>query len=59
MPTYGKTEEFKGDNWDEYVERLDCFFEANEIKDAAKKRQILLATVGAETYHLIKTLFCP
>lgn len=60
MPTYGRLSEFvKGQNWEEYIEVMLNYLGANEIADAARKRQILLASVGADTYHLIKTLIAP
>ena len=47
----GKIEEFQQgqDNWEEYVERLDQFFVANDIQDDNKKRAILLSGMGART----------
>jgi hypothetical protein len=39
MPTYVRIEEFKFENnFDEYVERLEEYFLANEIDDNDKKR---------------------
>ncbi|VDI55683.1 Hypothetical predicted protein [Mytilus galloprovincialis] len=61
IPTnYGRIEEFndKGD-WIEYTERLDHYFEANEINNADKKRAILLSACGQRTYKLIRTLCAP
>ena len=50
-------EEYKDDeDWHHYVERLNHFFEANEITDAAKQRSIFLVSVGAK---IIRSLVAP
>ena len=47
MPTFGKVDEYKADeNWRNYVERLNHFFEANEIRcegDPKEKSYVDLA----------------
>ena len=51
-----------GDDWVQYVERLDFYFEANKskIKDEETKRAIFLSTgIDGETYSLIKKLLSP
>ena len=52
MGTYGKMGEFKEseESWSQYVERLEQYFLANEVKDVAKRRAILLSVCGSETY---------
>ncbi|XP_043243629.1 uncharacterized protein K02A2.6-like isoform X2 [Amphibalanus amphitrite] len=57
----GKIEEFHQgqDNWEEYAERLDQFFVANDIQDDAKKRAILLSSMGARTYGTVRSLLSP
>ncbi len=45
--------------WVEYTERLEQYFIANGITEAAKKRAVLLAVVGVESYHLIRSLAAP
>lgn len=45
--------------WEEYVEELGHFFIANGIADAARKRAILLSSVGSQTYSLIRNLLSP
>ena len=57
-PVYGSLSEFKSEeeDWKNYVERIECYFTANEINDAAKKKNILLSVVGAKTYSLIRSL---
>ena len=60
MPTFGKIDEYnESEDWRHYVERLNHFFEANEITDDAKQRSIFLVSVGAKTYKLIRSLVAP
>ncbi|KAL3974523.1 interleukin 1 receptor-like 1 [Sarotherodon galilaeus] len=61
MATIGLLTEFaEGDgDWIEYVERLECFFLANDISDEGKKRSVLLSACGARTYKLIRNLTTP
>lgn len=62
MATFGRIEEFSGDkdaSWDEYSERLECFFEANGIDAAEKKRAVLLSVCGAATYSMLRSLVAP
>ena len=47
------------EEWDSYVERLEHYFVANGVSEAAKKRAILLSGCGAETYKLIRNLVAP
>ena len=50
--TLGQIEEFNGSkdcDWQQYVERLEHFFAANGIDDAAKKRAVFLSVIGANT----------
>lgn len=48
----GKVEEFdsKKEEWSQYVERLDHFFAANVIEDAARKRSVFLSVIGPAPY---------
>ena len=52
MATIGHIEEFKEskDDWNQYVEMLEFFFEANGIKDDAKKCPVFLTVIGAKAY---------
>ena len=61
MATYGTIGQFnpKAEKWDFYVERLEEFYVANGIDDAARKRAILNSTVGADTFKLIRDLLSP
>ncbi|KAL9978544.1 hypothetical protein ACROYT_G016071 [Oculina patagonica] len=60
MPTFGKLDEYnETEDWRHYTERVNHFFEANEITDPDKKRSIFLVNVGAKTYKLIRSLVAP
>ena len=60
MALYGQVSTFdNGDDWTQYIERLDYYFVANGIEDATKRRAILLSVVGANTYRLIRNLVAP
>lgn len=39
-----------------YLERFDFFLEANGITEVAKMKSVFLATVGASTYKLLRSL---
>ena len=60
-PLFGQVKEFDGEKeeWSQYVERLDHFFEVNEVADADKKRAILLTVIGPSTYKLLWNLLVP
>ena len=47
------------DDWLQYVERLEFYFEAQDITDGGKKRATLLSVCGAQTYKLICDLVAP
>ena len=51
MPTFRKL-----DDWRHYIERVNHFFEANEITNPGKGRSIFLVSVGAKTYKLVRSL---
>ena len=60
MPTFGKLDEFnETEDWRHYIERVNHFFEANEITDPDKRRSIFLVCVGAKTYKLVGSLVAP
>ena len=60
MPVYGSLEKFQKDqDWGRYIAVLKNYFGANGITDGEKKRKILLASLGLETYDLICTLVSP
>ena len=47
------------ESWTQYSERVDFFFQANEITDASKKRATLLAIIGPSAYKLLRSLVAP
>ena len=54
MATYGRIDEYDEiEEWTQYVERMDHYFEANEIESNDKKRSIFLSVIGAKTYKLL------
>lgn len=59
----GKIKEFDifsdDSNWDEYVERLQYYFVANDITGAGKKRAVLLSCCGGKVYRLVRNLCAP
>ena len=61
MSRHGTIEEFDGatEDWTAYSERLEQYFVANDVDEAAKKRAILLSVCGASTYKLIRSLVAP
>ena len=58
---YGTIAEFDPaeEDWSTYVERVDLYFAANDITDAAKRRAVLLSACGAKTYRTIRDLVAP
>lgn len=46
------------ETWSSYIERLEIFFDANDIK-AEKKVSTLLTVMGLKTYNLVKNLCAP
>ncbi|XP_057298423.1 uncharacterized protein K02A2.6-like [Hydractinia symbiolongicarpus] len=58
MATYGKIGEFDPatELWNNYIERVNQFYIANDIADATKKRAILLSSCGAKAYQLLRGL---
>ena len=60
MPTFGNLDEYnETEDWRHYIERVNHFFEANEITDPDKRRSIFLVCVGAKTYKLVGSLVAP
>ena len=47
------------ESWQSYVERLQQYFVANDVKSQEKQRAVLLSAVGAQTYQLIRNLLAP
>ena len=61
MATHGQFGEFnpQREDWTSYTERLQEYFIANGLEDAAKKKAVLLSIVGAEMYQLMRNLTAP
>ena len=57
----GKIGEFipSREDWTQYVERLEHFFLANDIKAADKKRAVLLTVIGPTAYRRLRNLLSP
>ena len=57
---YGRMDEYDEiEEWTQYVERMEHYFEANEIDSDEKKRSIFLSVIGAKTYKLLLGLIRP
>ena len=62
---HGKIDQYQpGNNWTEYVERLEFYFAANNIgnmknTDLLKRKAILLTVCGEQTYSLVRNLCMP
>ena len=61
IATHGSIGEFQGnaEGWTTYIERLECYFTANNVATDKKRRAILLACCGPATYSLICSLAAP
>ena len=60
MATFGSIKEYEqSENWTQYQERLENYFDANDITEEGKKKSILLSVVGAQAYQLIRNLIAP
>ena len=47
------------EHWNDYKERIDQYFLANDIDIAAKQKEIFLTVIGSRTYSLVKNLARP
>ena len=60
MTTHGSVGEYNHEEeWAAYCERLEQYFLANDVEEAAKQRAIFLSVCGAPTYQLIRNLVAP
>jgi len=51
MATYGRISEYDESQCKiQYEERLNCYFEANDITDDGKQRAVLLSVCGATCF---------
>ena len=58
---YGRIREYnaRSEKWENYLDRLEEYFIANDIQNEQRKRAILNSTVGPETFKLICDLLAP
>ena len=59
---FGKLEEFdtaNGDDWVQYIERMEHYFLANEITDASKQRSILISSMGQKACKILRNIVAP
>ncbi|KAK7095401.1 hypothetical protein V1264_006813 [Littorina saxatilis] len=62
MPSFGRLQEFGldgGEEWGQYMERMEHYFVANDIDDVDKRKAILLSARGGATYRLMCDLLAP
>ena len=60
--TFGKLEEFDtatGEDWIQYIERMEYYFQANKITAGETKRAILISAMGGKAYKLMRNLISP
>ena len=60
--TFGKLEEFDtatGEDWTQYIERMEYYFQANKITEGYTKRAVLISTMGGKAYKLLRSLISP
>ncbi|XP_071580115.1 uncharacterized protein [Temnothorax nylanderi] len=61
MPAIGKLTEFAQgqQSWEDYIEQVEFYLDANNIIEESKKRSTLLTAVGTANYATIKSLCSP
>ena len=47
------------DDWEEFVERIEFYWEANEVEEDKKKRAISLTKIDADTYSIVRKICAP
>ena len=57
MISFGRINEFQAEN-EAYLERVELFFQANDIADG-KKVAVFLSVIGGKTYTLLCNLLSP
>ena len=60
--TFGKLEEFDtaiGEDWIQYIERMEYYFQANKITENKTKRAVLISAMGGKAYKLMCNLISP
>lgn len=61
MTTIGHIEEFDStsDDINDWLERLNFFFEANGVEEAKKQKAVFLSVCGKNAYSLLKNILLP
>ena len=60
MTTVGSISEYSPEeNWQQYVEQLQFFLEANGVTDQGKKRMTFLSVISSMTFQLLWSLIVP
>ena len=57
--TFGKLEELDtatGEDWVQYIERIQYYFQANKIYAEETKRPMLISAMGAKAYKVMRNL---
>ncbi|XP_046590230.1 uncharacterized protein LOC107227278 [Neodiprion lecontei] len=47
------------DDWEDFVKRIELYFEANDIDDEGKQKSIFLTKIDAETYSVVRKVCAP
>ena len=60
MTSFGRIDEFRPENKsiEAYLERIELYFNANEVDDN-KKSPIFLSIIGGKTYSVLRDLLAP
>ena len=60
MTSFGRIDEFrpKNESIEAYLERIELYFNANEVEDD-KKVSIFLSVIGGKTYSVLRDLLAP
>lgn len=60
-PNIGKLTKFEPEMqaWNDYIEQLEFYLEANNINNDSRKRAMLLTAIGTKNYTIIKSLCSP
>jgi len=60
--SYGKLDEFdmtSGEDWIQYIERMEYYFLANGILSSDKQQAVLISAMGAKAYTILRNLITP
>ena len=60
--TFGKLEELDtatGEDWVQYIERIQYYFQANKISAEETKHPMLISAMGAKAYKVMRNLILP